>query len=162
MTRVAWIALVVAACGAGADVAPSASARPEPISDHECGSCGMIVREQPSPRAQLVHRDGTHAWFCSIADLVAYQGSPSPHGRVERAWVEALPADFDPQANEVAQEDWVEAERATFVLGVERDMVMGTPALSFASADEARAAAERLGARAESWDDARRELGGAP
>ena len=32
----------------------------------ECAACGMIVREQPSPRAQAVHRDGERVYFCSI------------------------------------------------------------------------------------------------
>ncbi len=139
----------------------SAAHRPEPIGVSECASCGMIVREQPSPRGQLVHRDGTRAFFCSIGDLIAYAEAPSSHGRIEQTWVEALAPDVDPAANDLEEERWVEASSAGFVLGVERDLIMGEPVLSFASASEAQAAAARLGGRAVSWTEAQDELGDA-
>lgn len=153
--------LVLAGCAGAAESSAGALAAPRSIADHECASCGMIVREQPAPRAQVVHRDGTHEWFCSIADLVAYRGSPSPHGRIEHTWVEILPPEVDPAVHDMSEARWVEVERAGFVLGVERNMVMGTPVLSFATEADARAAAERLRGRAASWDETERELGGA-
>jgi nitrous oxide reductase accessory protein NosL len=168
MTQKRWIPLVVAlavalaACGGQEQASHGAAAQPEPIADHECGACGMIVREQPSPRGQVVHRDGTHVWLCSLADVVAYAAAPSPHGRVEQVWVETLAADVDPAANEVAQRPWARAAEAHYVLGVERDSVMGTAVLAFASAADASAAAARLGGRAASWDEIVRALGGTP
>lgn len=160
--RLAALAVLsLAGCAGAAESSAGALASPQAIADHECASCGMIVREQPAPRAQVVHRDGTHEWFCSIADLVAYRGSPSRHGRIEHTWVEILPPDVDPAVHDMGEARWVEVERAAFVLGVERNMIMGAPVLSFATEADARAAAERLGGRTTRWDETERELGGA-
>lgn len=149
-------------CDAGSETSTSRETQPEPIGDHECGACGMIVREEPSPRAQLVHRDGTHVWFCSIADEVAYASAPSPHGRVETVWVETLPADVDPMTFDASARPWARVESATFVLGVTRERVMGVPVLAFGSNEDARAAATRLGGRVSSWDQVVVALHGTP
>lgn len=128
---------------------------------HECASCGMIIREQPSPRGQLVHRDGTRAFFCSLADLAAYHDMPSPHGRVLGAWVEALPVELDPAAHDVTEQAWIDVNAAHFVVGVAPRRVMGTPALTYESADDASRVAARSGGRALRWQEAMRALGGA-
>jgi nitrous oxide reductase accessory protein NosL len=151
-----------AGCSGSDQPSAVASAVPEPIADHECGACGMIVREEPSPRGQLVHRDGTHVWFCSIADVVAYMGAPSPHGRVEHVWVETLPAEVDPTQNDAAPRPWAEAVQAHYVTGVLRERVMGQAVLVFASEADARAAASRLGGRVTPWTDVVTALGGTP
>lgn len=124
----------------------------------ECAACGMIVREQPAPRAQLVHRDGERAFFCSIGDMIAYRVSPSPHGAVVATYVEALPADADPAHNDTARRPWVEAERAGFVMGVPRDQIMGEPVLVYATRDEAASAASRHGGRSVAWAELQSEL----
>lgn len=156
------VAGVALGCGGEGDRSGGSAAQPEPIADHECGACGMIVREQPSPRGQVVHHDGTHVWLCSLADLVAYSSAPSPHGRVEERWVETLAVDVDPAADDVAQRPWARVTDAHFVLGVQRDSVMGTAVLAFASDADAAAAASRLQGRAVAWDEVARALGGAP
>ncbi len=150
------------ACGGEQSASSGAAARPEPIAEHDCASCGMIVREQPSPRGQVVHRDGTHEWFCSIADVVAYVGAPSPHGRIEHVWVETQAVDVDPAANATADLPWMPAADAFFVLGVERERVMGPGVLVFASEADARSAAERLHGRMARWDEVVTALGGTP
>lgn len=134
---------------------------PAALDGQECAACGMIVREEPSPRAQLVHRDGERAFFCSLADLVAYREVPSRHGEVVHTWVESLPAELDPAAHDAAAQPWIEAERAHFVLGIER-RVMGTPGLSYAREEDARAVAERVGGRAMRWNEAMRALARRP
>ena len=169
MTHPRWLFFLLTVCvaratlGCGGEEAGSRAetAQPEPIADHECGACGMIVREQPSPRGQVVHHDGTHVWLCSLADLVAYSAAPSPHGRVEHQWVETLEADVDLDVNDVAPRPWVQVADARFVLGVERESVMGTAALVFASAADAGSAAARLHGRVVGWDDVVQALGGA-
>jgi nitrous oxide reductase accessory protein NosL len=152
--------IVMTACGGHDPAIPSGPAQPEPIAEHDCAACGMIVREQPSPRGQVVHHDGEHAWFCSIGDLVAYLGAPSPHGRVVEVWVETQPADVDPGANDVSERPWAQAAGAFFVLGIERERVMGAGVLAFASESDARAAAARLGGRMVRWDELVPALGG--
>lgn len=161
MRGASWaLAIALVGCAGAEGGASMENASPAPIGEHECASCGMIVREQPSPRAQLIHRDGTRAWFCSIADVVAYEAAPSRHGRIERTWVEVLPPELDPAVNDAAERPWIEADRVHFVLGVPRDLIMGTPALAYGSEGDARGAMERVGGRAARWDEVRRELGG--
>ena len=150
------------ACGSEAGEGSGAAAQPEAFADHECGACGMIVREQPAPRAQVVHRDGTHVWFCSIADVVAYLDAPSPHGRIEHVWVETLGADaaaVDLGSSERAAHPWLDASDAFYVLGVARPDVMGAPVLVFNTAAGAAAAATRFDARAASWTEVLSTLG---
>ncbi len=149
-------------CSGEAERSGEVITQPEPIADHECGACGMIVREQPSPRGQVVHHDGTHVWLCSLADLVAYASAPSPHGRVEERWVETLAADVDPAADDVAQRPWTRVADAHFVFGVERESVMGTAVLTFAGAADASSAAARLHGQVVEWSDVERALGGTP
>lgn len=148
---------LLAACASHEEEAPI-DRTPHAFDDHECASCGMIVREQPSPRAQAVHRDGERVFFCSLADLIAYQEAPSRHGQLVVTWVEALPVDLDPAADDVAPRPWIEADEAAVVLGVRRERVMGTPALTYASEADARAVAARVGGRTSDWRAAQRAL----
>lgn len=119
---------------------------------HDCAACGMIVREQPAPRGQVQHVDGARLYFCSISDLLTYLGAPSPHGKVKGIWVEAIDPASDPLAFDPARRPWVEAERAFFVLGLEKPRVMGTPIVSYTTESEARRVAEaHPGATVSDW-----------
>lgn len=133
--------------------AASASLEPVEIGLAECAVCGMVVREQPAPRAQVLHRDGERAHLCSIGDLRAHLAAPSPHGKAHGVWVEALPTDLAPDQIGSALRPWQIAERAGFVLGVPRAGVMGEAVLSYGSAEEAQAEAARLSGRTVSWSE---------
>lgn len=137
------------ACAGGAPV--EAPAEPAEIGLAECAVCGMVVREQPAPRGQLLHRDGTRAHVCSIDELRAAITAPSPHGAVRAAWVEALPAGVPVEELGVAPRPWVRVEAAGFVRGVPRERIMGEPLLSYATPEEAAAEAARLGGQAVGW-----------
>lgn len=117
----------------------------------ECAVCGMVVREQPAPRAQVVHRDGTRAHLCSIGDLRAHLASPSPHGKALGAWVEELPTGTAPDALGTAPRPWLAAEAASYVVGVPRPAVMGEPVLSYATPAQAAEAAATLGGWTTTW-----------
>jgi len=123
-----------------------------------CAACGMVVSEQPAPRGQAVHRDGTREFFCSLADMVQYAEIPSPHGALTHAFVEALDPATDPLETDVAPRVWVDAEAAGYVLGVARKMIMGTPVLAYADAAQAKAVAESAGGTVHAWADLRRRL----
>lgn len=142
---------------------PAAQASAAPFKGAECGACGMVVREQPAPRGQLVYHDGTRIFFCSVGDLVQYMQSPSPHGSVERVYLEALDPKADPGHPSTAPRPWVGAEKAAFVLGVKRAHIMGEPVLVYASKADARKVAERYGGRLVTWEATQKELAsGAP
>jgi nitrous oxide reductase accessory protein NosL len=157
--RLLAIAMVVAAvgCGKGDSSAGGAtSTEPLPLArEHECAACGMIVVDQSAPRAQLVHRDGTRQRFCSIGDLLAYLDAPSPHGAVVAIYVELQDPAADPREFSVAPRPWSAAERAFYVVGIDKPRVMGEPVMVYASEAEARAVAERYGGRAIDWDAVR-------
>lgn len=152
MTSILLVALL--ACGGRAAV-DQAPALPESLVGQACGVCGMVVQEQPPPRAQLVHRDDVHVHFCSVGDLRAYLDAPSPHGPPRQAWVEVVPGDFDIGTAAALPLPLLAVEEATYVVGFTRPLVMGRPALAFEAVDEARSAAARLGGFVVGWETLR-------
>ena len=44
------------ACGPRDDRSAADAHHATAIADHECAACGMLVRDQSAPRAQVVHR----------------------------------------------------------------------------------------------------------
>jgi nitrous oxide reductase accessory protein NosL len=155
MAAAAALVLIGAACSRGSSSAAEVDLHAEHIDGQECGACGMIVREQSAARAQLVHRDGTRHFFCSIGDLLAYLEAPSPHGAVRATYVETLDPVADPREFSVAPRPWVPAESAHFVTGVAKPRVMGRPVLVFETAEAASAAAKQYGGTVVPWRDLR-------
>ena len=113
----------------------------------ECAVCSMVVREQPAPRAQVVHRDGARRFLCSLGDLVQYLRAPSRHGKVEAVFVEVLDSTQDPTRVSAEPRPWVRWEAAHFVVGVARSGVMGVPVLAYRDSDDARRIARAHQAR---------------
>jgi nitrous oxide reductase accessory protein NosL len=94
--------------------------------------CGMVVSEQPAPRAQVVHRDGTHLYLCGIADLLLHLEARSPHGEPVEIYVEVMEPDEDPREILFAEHEWVRAENATSRIGDERPrLIMGEPVMVY-------------------------------
>lgn len=154
--RWAWV-LVAGWILYGCDPSASAGAKgpvgPAELDGQECAACGMIVREQPSPRGQLVHRDGTRSWFCSIADMLTYLEAPSPHGPAVEVFVEAMPPEADdPTHRHTEERPWIPAKDATFVRGFERERIMGEPYLTYRTRADAERVAGQLQARATGWE----------
>jgi len=147
-----WLAVLAlcAACGSGGDEGTDGAAvRPAPLADQAGAVCGMLVREQPAPRAQVVHGDGARAFLCSIGDLLVHLDAPSPHGREEAVFVEVLDPAEAPGAIGDAPRPWLRAVEAAYVVGVERTGIMGEPVLVYADMATAREVASRHpGARA--------------
>ncbi len=110
---------------------------PEAIANQEDAVCGMLVREQSAPRAQVSHRDGTRAFFCSVADLLAYLEAPSPHGTVLRTYLEVMEPDESPTRSHTRAHPWSEAGQASFVVGLKRPSIMGPPVMVYRDPDAA-------------------------
>lgn len=150
-------AIVVFGCGpsGGEDAAPTRPA--VALDEQEDAVCGMLVRDQSAPRGQVVHRDGSRFFFCSLGDLLVHLGAPSPHGSVETIFVEVMAVDEDPRQAHTGPHPWLRAEEASFVVGIDRPGVMGAPVLSYATRGEAeRVAGSHEGAQVLDLDALRR------
>ncbi len=145
-------------CKGDADASKTVDQTAHQVGDESCGSCGMVVREQSGPRGQVVHRDGTREFFCSVSDMLTYMEAPSRHGRVVSAYVEAMDPAADPKASDMHEHPWIKAEDAGYVLGVDKPRVMGTPVLAYATRAQAQAAAKRHKGEALDWEQLRRRL----
>lgn len=145
-------------CGkAEPESAARAPVEAQAIGPAECAACGMVVREQPAPRGQVVHRDGTRAHFCSIDDMLQYVHAPSPHGQVTDVFVETLEPGHDPADTSSEERPWAKSDAAgvSYVRGVERPGIMGPPVLVYASRAAAEAAAKAHGGEVTSWPELR-------
>jgi copper chaperone NosL len=151
VAAVVTAAMTLAGCRSNSTSANSTSAEPAEIGPAECAACGMVVREQPAPRAQLIHRDGHRAYFCSIGDLLHYLEGPSPHGQVVEIYVETVDPKLDPADTSPAARPWIDAASATYVVGIDRPGIMGPPALVFESAAAAQAVATKRGGQVVGW-----------
>jgi copper chaperone NosL len=148
-------ALLMACSGGSSNAEPQVTA-PEAFDDHECAACGMIVRDQPSPRGQVVHRDGTRVYLCAIADMLTYLDAPSRHGAAVAVYVEAsAPGVDDPRAHDMRPRPWIPATDAHFVTGFDRERVMGAPFLTYAKQEDAQRVATDLDAQVLDWNRVR-------
>ncbi len=152
--RSACLWALLALVGCRGDPAPGAAVvepTAQAIGVEECAACGMVVREQPAPRGQLVHRDGQRAHFCSVGDMVQYLRAPSRHGKVTAAFVEVLDPAVDPKLTSTALRPWIRAESAGYVVGVHREGIMGPPVLSYAEPAIAAQVAMAHQGQARTW-----------
>ena len=51
----------------------------KPGKQDKCPVCGMFVAHYPDFMAQVVFKDGTHAWFCGVKDMMKYYFEPSKY-----------------------------------------------------------------------------------
>lgn len=154
------LALGTPSAGCKADQAVEGAAAkvgPKPIGNAECASCTMVVREQPAPRGQLVHRDGTHLHFCSVDDMVQYLHSPSKHGEAVEIYTEVMPPAHAPSDMSTEERTWTAAESVHFVLGVKRQGVMGPPVMSYQTRAAATAAGTEHQGHVVTWQQLRKE-----
>lgn len=120
---------------------------PVEIADQEDAVCGMLVRDQSAPRAQVIHRDGERSFLCSIGDLLVYLEAPSPHGAPSKVLVESMDPSEDPSQSHTGPHPWILAEDGVYVVGIERRGIMGAPVLVYRSREAARQVTEGTTAR---------------
>jgi nitrous oxide reductase accessory protein NosL len=150
------VALLLSACGTPTQSAAALDLEPAAFETHACASCGMYLREQSAPRGQAIHHDGTRVFFCSVSELVVYTEAPSPHGAIEASYVEVMTVEDDPSAQHLTPHPWQRAETAGFVVDIERNHVMGVPAMAYDSAATAADAAKRHSGTAATWEEFRK------
>jgi thiamine biosynthesis lipoprotein len=129
---------------------------PVEIEDQAGAVCGMLVRDQSAPRAQVIHRDGERAFLCSIGDLLIYLEAPSPHGAPSQVLVEAMDPSEDPSESHTGPHPWVPAELGVYVVGIERRGIMGAPVLVYRSQESAQRVALGTSARILDFEELKR------
>jgi nitrous oxide reductase accessory protein NosL len=132
--------LTALACGSSNPADTTSTHQAVPIVDQEDEVCGMLVREQSAPRSQVVHRNGSRFFFCSLGDMLVHLAAPSPHGRAEAVFVEVMTAGEDPMQPHTGDHPWTLAENAIYLVGIERMGMMGEPVLAYADEGEAERA----------------------
>ena len=137
----AGIVLGALGCGEGEGATGSTERTATAVEDQACSVCGMLVRDQPAPRAQVVHHDGTKAFTCSLGDLLVHLSAPSPHGRADDVWVEVMAPTESPAERGTHAHRWIAASAAFYVVGVERRGIMGPPVLAYAERSHAESVA---------------------
>ena len=141
----ALAAVALFGCGLSDDIGASTGHLALALEDQEDPVCGMFVREQSAPRSQLVHRDGSRFFLCSLGDMLVHLDAPSPHGRTESVFVEVMQTSEDPMEEHSGEHPWLPAGEAFYVIGVERAGIMGEPVLAYASKAEAEEAMKKYG-----------------
>ena len=145
------LSLLLSACGRGGEETAAPAIEPADPGLASCTLCGMVVREQPIPRAQVVHRDGTRAHLCAASELGTYLAAPSPHGKPAAVFVEVFGPDDDVATEATETRPWLAAEKAHYVVGGPERPVMGQSVLAYRSAEEARRAAAACGGTVLDW-----------
>jgi nitrous oxide reductase accessory protein NosL len=133
----ALIVFALLGCGPSGDGTTAKTHQSIALSDQEDAVCGMLVREMSAPRGQVVHRDGSRFFFCSLGDMLIHLDAPSPHGRVEAIFVEVMTPDENPMQSHTGDHPWVPASEAVFVVGIDRPGIMGAPVLAYANQSDA-------------------------
>ena len=139
LTLVGWLAV---GCGREERSAGPVDLEPGEVADHEGAVCGMLVRGQSAPRAQVIHRDGERSFVCSIGDLLAYLDVPSPHGAPVKVFVEVMEPSEHPGESHPESHPWIPAEEGVYVVGIPRRRIMGAPVLIYRSHDDAEQVTE--------------------
>jgi nitrous oxide reductase accessory protein NosL len=133
----ALIVIILLSCGSLDDGSTVKTHQSVALGSQEDAVCGMLVREMSAPRGQVVHRDGSRSFFCSLGDMLIHLNAPSPHGRVEAIFVEVMNPDEDPMQSHTDDHPWVPADEVVFVVGIDRPGIMGAPVLAYASQSDA-------------------------
>ncbi len=119
---------------------------------HECAVCGMYVMNQAAPRAQILHRNGERVFFCSIGDMLVYNQTPSPLGKPEKIWVEAVGKDMQLEITGPEGDPWIDHEEAHYVTGIQREMVMGYPVIALQSKVDSEYLQKLNGGQLANWE----------
>lgn len=142
-------ALVLAGCG---ESAPETLAAPEPIaSGDSCHVCGMTVAAHPGPKGEaFMSADARALKFCSTAELLTFLRQPENEAQLSHAYVHDMGAT---DWNSPADEAFIRAREAVYVLGHNRRGSMGHTLAPFADKNAAEAFIKDHGGKIVAFDD---------
>ncbi len=129
-------AVMLAGCGNGSGGSATACSPIRITDGHDCALCGMTITHHPGPKAQACMRDGRVLPFCSVEDMLSWSWQPESQPNIRALYVHDLSlTDWDGPADDA----YIEADRALYVVGHERRGSMGRPPAPFSDRADAEA-----------------------
>lgn len=140
--------LLLAGCS---DPEPETLAAAVPIeSGDSCHVCGMLIGEHPGPKGEaFLDRQGEALKFCSTMDLFAFLKQPENETRLSHAYVHDIGVT---SWGKPADEAFILASEAVYVVGHDRRGAMGHTLASFADEADAEAFREAHGGELVSFE----------
>ena len=93
--------------------------------DSRCPVCGMFVAKYPQWLAQINMSDGHAEFFDGVKDMLAYYFSPGQYGTAAGITVEGV------FVRDYYSQDWIDGQKAFFVLGSDVYGPMGHELIPF-------------------------------
>jgi copper chaperone NosL len=142
LRRVAGALSLLALLAACSDAARTVAAR-DPADDAACALDGMVLKDFPGPKAQIVYQDGQIAVFCSLTELFEVLYSGESKRAIQALYVQDMgQADWQQPRGH-----WIDARKALFVVGSRKMGAMGPTFGAFAQQQDAQAFSAREGGR---------------
>ncbi|WP_342774438.1 nitrous oxide reductase accessory protein NosL [Halomonas nitroreducens] len=144
--------LVLSLAGCTDASTTAAQAAPQPITAGDsCHVCGMLITEHPGPKGQAF-LDGADAprKFCSTLELFVFLAQPETASRLSHAYVHDIGVTT---WGTPADEAFIRADEAWYVVGHDRRGSMGHTLASFADRDDAEAFRREHGGRTLAYAD---------
>jgi copper chaperone NosL len=138
------LALLLAACGREIQTASAL----EPNGDTACAVDGMLLKDFPGPKAQIIYAEGKPDFFCDLMDLFSMVLSPEQKRKVAAVFVQDMgKTDWDhPQGN------WIDAKTAIYVAGSKKPGSMGMTFGSFSKMQDAQSFVKAEGGKIVRFD----------
>jgi len=145
-TAAAVLALMLAA---GCQSQSSALPPPHEIDDTTVSVLdGMSLKDYPGPKAQIEYADGQTDFFCDTLGLFSVYLRPEQDRKVGAMYVQDMgAADWRHPVGH-----WIDAKRATYVVGAKKPGAMGQTFASFASEADAQRFAKSEGGKLYRFD----------
>jgi copper chaperone NosL len=126
----------------------------EPSDDTACAVDGMLLKDFPGPKAQIIYAEGKPDFFCDLMDLFSMMLSPEQKRKVAAAFVQDMgKTDWDhPRGN------WIDARTAIYVAGSKKPGSMGRTFGSFSNLQDAEAFMKTEGGRIVRFDQVTPDL----
>ncbi len=134
--------LLLVACGHG-DNEPYAHVSAHIDGHDRCHMCGMMVKKHPGPKGLVTLKSVDDSpKFCSTRDMFIYALQPENKRQIENIWV-----------HDMATTDWIypddnqfiDATKAWYVYGSNREAVMGVAVAPFSSLEAAEVFVQQYG-----------------
>lgn len=93
--------------------------------ESRCPVCGMFVAKYPQWLAQITMSDGRAEFFDGVKDMLAYYFSPGQYGAAAGLTVEGV------FVKDYYSQDWIDGQKAFFVLGSDVYGPMGHELIPF-------------------------------